>query len=159
MNICMYAYRCTSTSSYTSSPSIHPDTDAYICFAQGPCNKQGQNKTMQECYDKLNKICLDMEKASKLSTRVVETAKASPGAEKGTFKELIDKLADQLKTLDKTTADLQYLLKYKETREGGKPLTIPLAQEVSRMCARCLHDVVDSTKQTKSLLPAKAKPA
>jgi len=117
----------------------------------GSASSSGNDKMLEVAKEKLDKAYLDMQKASKLTSKILNDAEnvdvkssrlVSTSAELSTLHE----------TLESVMADLSFLLKFKKTK-GGQHLSPQVAQNVLQMCAKVLQDVLDVTKQTKSLLP------
>ena len=110
---------------------------------------------MDLAKEKLDKAFLDMQKASKLTSKVLSDADLIE-MKSSRLVSTSAELSSLHETLESVMADLSFLLKFKKTKDGQQ-MTPQVAQSVLKMCAKVLQDVLDVTKQTKSLLPEMKK--
>lgn len=106
-----------------------------------------------EVHEKLSTTCVDMGKAVKASTKVYSAGLNldDPSRRQQTA---ITALEESLQSAEKLCDELGWMCKYKKAKNGDK-VTVPGAKAVQAEAARCLRDLVDSTKSLRVLLPQK----
>ncbi len=119
----------------------------------GSASSTGTNEATQECLEKLNKAYTDMQKASKVATSLNSRAENLPESKRtDSLKAAHKQLLETMEATEKIHTDLGFLVKFKKSREQ-QPLTVPLAQEVVKMCACNLQNLIDTCKAMKAMLP------
>lgn len=108
---------------------------------------------MEAAREKLEKAYIDMQKASKLTGKVLQDVEQA-ASKSSRLVSTATELGSLHETLESMMSDLGFVLKFNKTRDG-QAVTPQVAQSVLKMCAKVLQDVLDVTKQTKSLLPEK----
>ena len=116
-------------------------------------NSAKGKKELQEAYDKLNGILIDMEKAGKQIAVVVAKGDAQDKKTCGLKERLTDAKA-AAKDLEIEKNNLAYIVKFRETPEK-EPLTVKMAIALSHKCAAQSNKALEATKTLKALLPSK----
>ena len=104
--------------------------------------------------EKLNEAWVGITKAQKAAAALQGGAEQLLDDATAKFKSTFAERFKCMEATESLSSDLSVLLCFKKTRDQ-QPLSVTLAQNVLRMVASNLQELVDSSKSLKALLPKK----
>ena len=138
------------------APTVHVDFLQPIqCQGASSSSSKGEPEDLAEINQKLNKTCIDIEKAIKSVTRLTDTAATKDLTSKGET-ELHNTLSS-MEACSKEASDLGFLIKYKKTRDGGEKITRNLAQKAQIKAAKAFAEMMQNAASLKAVLPKPSK--
>ena len=111
-----------------------------------------QEQAVASIVEALSKAFIDLQKASKLATKIGGMAEFACKSQKMTndHQELVNRLEDA----EKMCNNLGFICKFKKA-QGGSCLDIELGNATLSEAAKVLQELMDSAKAVKAVLPKK----